>query len=168
MASGSLTVVIIIVASVVAVSFALMIIAYKCVQRRRRMQRVSQDQVAARQAARREAAIKAATKEAIKKLPIKRWQQGQYGEECAVCLTNFQPGDELRQLPCGHAFRVNCIDQWLLGKQGNTSTLKQSLPACPLCKEPLIKEPTDGEGVTHLGVSGGTQMNSRQTIPNTF
>ena len=168
-ASGSLTVVIIIVASVVAVSFALMIIAYKCVQRRRRMQRVSQDQVAARQAARREAAIKAATKEAIKKLPIKRWQQGhQYGEECAVCLTNFQPGDELRQLPCGHAFRVNCIDQWLLGKQGSTSTLKQSLPACPLCKEPLIKEPTDGEGVTHLGVSGGVQMNSRQTIPNTF
>ena len=106
---------------------------------------------------------------AIKKLPIKRWQQGhQYGEECAVCLTNFQPGDELRQLPCGHAFRVNCIDQWLLGKQGSTSTLKQSLPACPLCKEPLIKEPTDGEGVTHLGVSGGVQMNSRQTIPNTF
>ena len=158
MASGSLTVVIIIAASVVAVSLVLMILVYKCFQKRRRSQRVSQDQAAARAAAKREKAIKAATQEAIKQLPIKRWQKGQYGEECAVCLTNFQPGDELRQLPCGHAFRVNCIDQWLLGKQGNTSTLKQSLPACPLCKEPLIKEPTDGEGVTHLGVSGGTQM----------
>ena len=82
--------------------------------------------LAARAAAKREKAIKAATQEAIKQFPIKRWQKGQYGEECAVCLTNFQPGDELRQLPCGHAFRVNCIDQWLLGKQGNTSTLKQS------------------------------------------
>ena len=73
-------------------------------------------------------------REAIKQLPIKRWQKGQYGEECAVCLEISSRATSYASYRAVTRSRVNCIDQWLLGKQGSTSTLKQSLPACPLCK----------------------------------
>ena len=54
-----------------------------------------------------------------------------------------------------------------LGRPGvqQSVQLKQSLPACPLCKVPLIKEPDGESGVTHLGVSGGVQMTRSGTPP---
>ena len=36
-------------------------------------------------------------------------------DECAVCLTEFEEGDEVRVLPCGHIFHLDCCDKWLLG-----------------------------------------------------
>ena len=53
------------------------------------------------------------------------------GECCAICLCRFCAGDELRTLPCSHAFHVACIDSWLLHRRGCDS--KQP-PTCPLCK----------------------------------
>ena len=158
----ALTLTIIIAGASVGV-LVLIILGYMCLQRRRRMQRVSQDQAATRRAAKREAALKAATKEAIKKLQVAHWQPDVHGDECAVCLSSYKTGDELRELPCKHAFHTHCIDQWLLGRPGakDQPQLKQNLPACPLCKVPLIKEP-DGEGVTHLGVTGVQMQNQRQ------
>lgn len=41
---------------------------------------------------------------------------------CAVCLSDFQLGETLRPLPCGHVFHRSCIDKWLL-RNG----------VCPLC-----------------------------------
>jgi len=46
---------------------------------------------------------------------------------CGVCLVDFDDGDELRVLPCGHYFHRECIDHWLL----NSSTL------CPVDKRDL-------------------------------
>jgi len=46
---------------------------------------------------------------------------------CGVCLVDFDDGDELRVLPCGHSFHKECIDHWLL----NSSTV------CPVCKHDL-------------------------------
>ncbi|PAN06622.1 hypothetical protein PAHAL_1G276800 [Panicum hallii] len=47
--------------------------------------------------------------------------------ECAVCLTAFDDGDELRLLPqCSHAFHPDCIDPWLEGHV-----------TCPLCRANL-------------------------------
>nr|ABK56013.1 zinc finger protein [Brassica rapa] len=48
--------------------------------------------------------------------------------ECAICLTEFSNGDELRVLPqCGHGFHVSCIDTWL----GSHSS-------CPSCRQILV------------------------------
>ncbi|XP_019709195.1 E3 ubiquitin-protein ligase ATL4-like [Elaeis guineensis] len=47
--------------------------------------------------------------------------------DCAVCLSPFQPHDELRLLPaCRHAFHSSCIDTWL-----------RSTSSCPLCRSSI-------------------------------
>ncbi|KAM7277488.1 hypothetical protein ACFE04_019354 [Oxalis oulophora] len=49
------------------------------------------------------------------------------GGDCAVCLSKFEPHDQLRLLPlCCHAFHVDCIDTWLATNQ-----------TCPLCRSAL-------------------------------
>ncbi|XP_030551905.1 RING-H2 finger protein ATL46-like [Rhodamnia argentea] len=49
------------------------------------------------------------------------------GYECAVCLSIFEEGEEVRQLPrCKHSFHVSCIDMWLY-----------SHSECPLCRSPV-------------------------------
>ncbi|XP_006653470.1 E3 ubiquitin-protein ligase ATL6-like [Oryza brachyantha] len=51
--------------------------------------------------------------------------------ECAVCLTAFEDGDDLRLLPhCSHAFHPECIDPWL-----------EARVTCPLCRANLEKPP---------------------------
>ncbi|KAJ1674997.1 hypothetical protein EV182_002143 [Spiromyces aspiralis] len=45
-------------------------------------------------------------------------------ETCAVCIDDFEEGDVLRVLPCGHGFHKECIDPWLIKKSVE----------CPLCK----------------------------------
>lgn len=53
-------------------------------------------------------------------------QGGDYWE-CAVCLSVFEEGEELRKLPrCKHSFHAPCIDMWLY-----------SHPDCPLCRAPV-------------------------------
>lgn len=48
---------------------------------------------------------------------------------CNICLSEFQPGDEVRTLPCFHFFHKSEIDQWL---SRNNS--------CPLCKRPIDEQ----------------------------
>ncbi|GAB2260303.1 hypothetical protein Droror1_Dr00011158 [Drosera rotundifolia] len=52
------------------------------------------------------------------------------GNDCSVCLTEFEEGEDLRLLPkCSHAFHVCCIDTWL-----------RSHKNCPLCRAPVVNE----------------------------
>lgn len=48
---------------------------------------------------------------------------GNHDQCCAVCLTDFEEGETLRVLPCGHRFHDTCADQWLLRSA-----------QCPICR----------------------------------
>jgi len=37
--------------------------------------------------------------------------------ECAICLGDFEKGDKLRILPCGHVFHVEEVDAWLIRRR---------------------------------------------------
>ena len=49
-------------------------------------------------------------------------------QECCICLSAYEDGAELRELPCGHHFHCACIDKWL-----------HINATCPLCKYNIIK-----------------------------
>lgn len=54
-------------------------------------------------------------------------QDGGSDSECAVCLSVFEEGEEIRQLPkCNHYFHAPCIDMWLYSHMD-----------CPLCRSPV-------------------------------
>ncbi|KAL2332732.1 hypothetical protein Fmac_013945 [Flemingia macrophylla] len=44
--------------------------------------------------------------------------------ECCVCLSGFQPNQEVSELPCKHFFHRGCLDKWFAHKQDT----------CPLCR----------------------------------
>ncbi|GJN02025.1 hypothetical protein PR202_ga19337 [Eleusine coracana subsp. coracana] len=48
--------------------------------------------------------------------------------ECCICLSAYDDGAELRELPCGHHFHCACIDKWL-----------HINATCPLCKYNIRK-----------------------------
>ncbi|RAL51049.1 hypothetical protein DM860_005405 [Cuscuta australis] len=50
-------------------------------------------------------------------------------ESCAVCLYEFDGGDEIRRLTnCRHVFHRGCLDRWMDHDQ----------KTCPLCRTPFI------------------------------
>ncbi|XP_049399305.1 E3 ubiquitin-protein ligase At1g63170-like [Solanum stenotomum] len=50
-----------------------------------------------------------------------------HDSECSICLSTYDDGDELRELPCGHLFHCPCIDKWLYMSA-----------TCPLCKRNIF------------------------------
>ncbi|KAL0550297.1 hypothetical protein IC582_014805 [Cucumis melo] len=48
--------------------------------------------------------------------------------ECCICLSAYEDGVELRELPCGHHFHCACVDKWLYINA-----------TCPLCKFNILK-----------------------------
>lgn len=53
------------------------------------------------------------------------------GGTCAVCLGDFEEGEELRTMPvCLHSFHVRCIDMWL-----------HSHLNCPVCRSSAAPSP---------------------------
>ncbi|CAM8956046.1 unnamed protein product [Rhodiola kirilowii] len=53
--------------------------------------------------------------------------------ECCICLSSYEDGVELRELPCGHHFHCTCVDKWLLINA-----------TCPLCKYNILKSSNHG------------------------
>jgi hypothetical protein len=77
---------------------------------------------------------KAAPKEVIEKLEMVEWDNEMFADDsnacCAICLGDFEEGDQLRRLPCGHQqFHAACVDHWL-SKAGR----------CPLCVADIVPE----------------------------
>ena len=48
---------------------------------------------------------------------------------CIICLSNFDIGDNVTSLPCLHMFHTECIKSWL-----------QSKNHCPVCKLNITEE----------------------------
>ncbi len=48
-------------------------------------------------------------------------------EKCPICITEFEDGEEIKNLPCNHMFHGNCIDTWLVQNSH-----------CPICKADLL------------------------------
>uniref|UniRef100_A0A0E0LPY4 RING-type domain-containing protein n=1 Tax=Oryza punctata TaxID=4537 RepID=A0A0E0LPY4_ORYPU len=65
------------------------------------------------------------------------------GEECVVCLSGIEEGDEVRELRCRHLFHRGCLDRWLSERPPAT---------CPLCRCRLLQtsaaadDDVDGDG----------------------
>lgn len=77
-------------------------------------------------------------KKDVKKKSNKQEEEG--GEyECAVCLSAFEEGDEVRELPrCSHSFHAPCIDMWLYSHYD-----------CPLCRA-LVNPPPVRHSHRHM------------------
>lgn len=49
-------------------------------------------------------------------------------QECCICISAYEDGNELRELPCHHHFHSMCIEKWLYINA-----------TCPLCKFNILK-----------------------------
>ncbi|KAJ7525951.1 hypothetical protein O6H91_17G075400 [Diphasiastrum complanatum] len=56
--------------------------------------------------------------------------------ECCICLSTYDDGAELHELPCNHHFHCVCIDKWL-----------RMNATCPLCKYNIIHRSNRTEDV---------------------
>jgi len=48
------------------------------------------------------------------------------GENCTICLSEFDCGNKIKTLPCTHRYHCECIDKWL-----------ETQNKCPICKHPV-------------------------------
>ena len=56
-------------------------------------------------------------------------------QECSICLADFEEGDRVGDLACGHTFHVRpCLKKWLKRKNH-----------CPLCHAGSLAIPTEAE-----------------------
>eukprot|EP00656_Telonema_subtile_P026254 TRINITY_DN2822_c0_g1_i1.p1 TRINITY_DN2822_c0_g1~~TRINITY_DN2822_c0_g1_i1.p1 ORF type:complete len:334 (+),score=59.12 TRINITY_DN2822_c0_g1_i1:277-1278(+) len=46
---------------------------------------------------------------------------------CAICLADFEVGEEVRRMGCSHFFHTSCIDEWL-----------RLCSTCPLCNDDVL------------------------------
>jgi hypothetical protein len=51
---------------------------------------------------------------------------------CAICLSEFEAAEKVKELPCGHWFHPACIDEWL-----------RSQGSCPLCNRRVVDDEED-------------------------
>uniref|UniRef100_A0A803LQP9 RING-type E3 ubiquitin transferase n=1 Tax=Chenopodium quinoa TaxID=63459 RepID=A0A803LQP9_CHEQI len=73
-------------------------------------------------------------KECGTECPIERTLNAE-DAECCICLSAYEDGIELRELPCGHHFHSSCVEKWL-----------HINSTCPLCKYDISKRYSpDGE-----------------------
>ena len=53
--------------------------------------------------------------------------------DCAICLSDFLDGEQIRSLPCNHIFHADCADKWLEKEEAPGADRK-----CPMCRAVVI------------------------------
>ncbi|KAJ1968111.1 hypothetical protein H4R35_006516 [Dimargaris xerosporica] len=76
-------------------------------------------------------------------------------ELCAICLSDFCAGDNVRVLPCHHQYHPLCIDPWLL----NVSSL------CPLCKANVLAAPCASAALASPTAMDTSPLSTRGPVP---
>ncbi|KAK6939113.1 Zinc finger, RING-type [Dillenia turbinata] len=128
------------------------------------LRRFTGSPAAAAVGARRAPANKGLKKKVLKSLPkltyaIDEEEGGKASTDCAICLTEFVAGDEIRVLPqCGHIFHVGCIDMWL-GSHSSCPSCRKILARCQKCGViPATGSSSNGGG----GVGAETETRLKQ------
>ncbi|KAM3359783.1 E3 ubiquitin-protein ligase RHA2B-like [Capsicum galapagoense] len=57
------------------------------------------------------------------KNPVSLFKTAGFSELCAVCLSTFEDGEQVRKLKCKHIFHKDCLDTWLQAGFCHVSTL---------------------------------------------
>jgi len=59
----------------------------------------------------------------VKFSKLRSSKYGNFADRCTVCQFEFEEGEILRKLSCGHLYHKGCVDDWLLKDK-----------KCPVCK----------------------------------
>lgn len=67
--------------------------------------------------------------------------------ECAICLSGFEPGDEITLLPCGHFFHLTgCVREWL----------RNHARTCPTCRADICTTTASSDGLASQSATVAT------------
>ncbi|KAE8665801.1 hypothetical protein F3Y22_tig00112528pilonHSYRG00030 [Hibiscus syriacus] len=92
-------------------------------------------------------------------LPVVKFDElfvvGNPPESCAVCLYEFEGGEEIRWLRnCRHVFHRACLDCWVDHDQ----------KTCPLCRTPFVPDELQGEFNQRLWLLPGSPIYTASTF----
>ncbi|KAL9231001.1 hypothetical protein vseg_006279 [Gypsophila vaccaria] len=79
-------------------------------------------------------------------LPAERVAGGGAGGCCAVCLYDYEDGEEVRRMRnCQHVFHSGCVDRWI----------DHDRKTCPLCRKPLVPKELEDDFNDKLWAASG-------------
>ncbi|CBN79797.1 conserved unknown protein [Ectocarpus siliculosus] len=85
---------------------------------------------------------------------------------CAICLVEYETGDELRIIPgCGHRFHKECIDPWLETK-AVCAYCKANVEARRTCCDRVYRSVSDRLGINLVAPTTIRFSSSRRTYTN--
>ncbi|WMV15126.1 hypothetical protein MTR67_008511 [Solanum verrucosum] len=80
------------------------------------------------------------------------------GIDCSVCLSNFELGEEAKEMPCKHHFHSICIDKWL-GINGSCPICRYKMPVNEQCEKAYEESDED-----EIRDDGGSDMQEARVI----